>query len=691
MVIDVVGSKDLKPKPEIPGYTIESFESVDTADEIMQLLEDAKTIEAYQSVLEALCRFYEERYNLKNEKQFKQDNPNLIYPAYESFEAFDQWYHNAMEGMHNKSRVALSLYSIVKELENAKPEKVQQELVSIKRLLAEAKERRITNLGIDDYGIGMIFGGVGAIDESFLEIVFSITREKNQEENYDAYLQTPQMVHQELRSKLQFHNDLISPKEFPRFFIAVEKRGKTETIIRVYDIKNAEQPQMLVINEPIDEKNEEEVGQRVKTFVKESLDYLKSLPDQELKQEKEKEQIISIDLVKVPSSLSEILARVGNANIIFDLEINPHEIVNSIDLYGAQTNKEWSEKIRDRRIQVNGRIAGLVLFMPKILKNETPLSERITDRYGNDIIIQRERMIVDADDVTLEPTAFEDYGVSIIIICPTPYVDDPKNVIVQETRIDLSALSERGILNIKNDLVFNVLPSAPIEHEQGIAIHTENPENYPKVREETHRLIAGAKEAESWFKAPGSTKRVHILWAEESSAHFEKVNKETMYVREPLLLTNIFDSQSTGRHEALHLIDDKLKISARPEFKEIYKKYGVLTGGVAEHQFEETAGGHPQDDETEYFASFINSLMWCCEGKNEEGFKKFTQMDLGIGPDSPYVHMLKETAQVILKRIEEIKKETKDSEPWPIEEQLKALIQFIESQLPPSAPESSEQ
>ena len=194
---------------------------------------------------------------------------------------------------------------------------------------------------------------------------------------------------------------------------------------------------------------------------------------------------------------------------------------------------------------------------------------------------------------------------------------------------------------------------------------------------------------ESWFTAPGSIERVHIVMAENPDAHFMKVNKGTLFVREPLLLTTIFDSRSTGRHEALHLIDEQFKISESLEFKAVYEKYKYLAGTVAEHHFEQSAGGHPQDIAGEYFASFINSLM-CCDDP-QESIRKITRMDMGGSLDRPDIHMLKETAQVILKRIEEIKKETKDPESWPIEKQLEGLIEFIESQLPPSAPESPEQ
>lgn len=670
MGIGVTGPEGSK-QPEKPTHAIENFESVDTADEIRQLLEDAETIEAYIRVIDELCRFFEERYHFKNERQFIKDNTADVIPTYKPYEAFDQWWEKALYEIHNKALIALSLYAVVKDLESMQPESIQEELARTKQSLEEAEARGVSNLTINDTGIGTIRQDNFTIDEMIQEI----KEEETAGEKYMLYGFTPKRVRKMVETQLQFHNDLIKPQIFPRFFADLEKKGKDEAIVRVYDLKHPDQTQTLTLNETVDYNNQEMRG-RIKTFIREALRYFRSLSENPPREDQE-QQTVKIDLVEGPSGLAELLSdpSIQNTSFTLNLEGTPDEIGHTITLFGHPQNLEFAQKIEGKRIQLTGSVSGIVLTSDHTREETAPLIETITDRYGNAIIIARDRATIAFDEVTHKPNAFKDIGTRVIIFCPTPYVDDPTEVTLQEFKIDLSGLHERGIIETEQEIVFNVLPSAPIEHDESIAIHTENPENYPKIRDKTHLLVDGAREAEAWFKTEGSIERIHVLMAENPNAHFMKVNKGTLYVKEPLLLTTVFDSRSTGRHEALHLIDEQLKISESPEFKAVYEKYKDLAGTVAEYHFEQSVGGHPQDNAGEYFASFINSLMCCDDPK--ESIQKFTRMDLGGSLDRPDIYMIKETAQVILKRIEEIKKGTKDSEPWLIENQLNALVKFI--------------
>ncbi len=123
-------------------------------------------------------------------------------------------------------------------------------------------------------------------------------------------------------------------------------------------------------------------------------------------------------------------------------------------------------------------------------------------------------------------------------------------------------------------------------------------------------------------------------------------------------------------HETFHQIDDYLfKIEDNENFEAIFKKHkneGYMNFLSERLVFKNAAGGHPMDDEREFFCSFLHSLqnpnileILLPEGNIEEGM----------------LLLVEDTAVVLLKILKKIKKEHK-IENMPIEKQLQAVLNY---------------
>lgn len=227
----------------------------------------------------------------------------------------------------------------------------------------------------------------------------------------------------------------------------------------------------------------------------------------------------------------------------------------------------------------------------------------LEDKYGNVIV----RDVSETDD---HEYFFEDITVNIpmptlapgekkekvpVSIDLSQYgIDVGENVFFHKPQRVLGTVGEGKYLVYSN--------TAKVEIEKGM------------YREKLEKAGEGVEIAEKLFGAEKGAfvKSIFVVNENEENGFFRSADKSMIALTDEHLKAYGSSLDNTGSHEAFHLIDYAFDLTKQPEVQQLFKELPTsFFDEINEKNWSVGGfGGHAQDNEKEFFATFMNSLAY---------------------------------------------------------------------------------
>lgn len=294
--------------------------------------------------------------------------------------------------------------------------------------------------------------------------------------------------------------------------------------------------------------------------------------------------------------------------------------------------------------------------------NDEKISELFTDRYGN--LVHKYFVTFLGQDERIAKKVLRVYPPIVFGESESPETEN------REVALDLSPFGLPDIRGYLHRMVENPLGRVGTERQYGIYTNMDHDMVWEQFVEHFPQLGSGIASAERLFGfKPGTHARnIYIVNAKAANAFFHKKDPGTVVFHNELLM-QIPKSTHIGTHEALHLLDHRYNISGgllaslhislqeHPWFLEEINEKTFLPEA-------EEVGGHAADNEQEFLASFINSLL----------HQDWKHVVTSRTPEFQRLYLA--THRSLLQRLEEIEELDKNA---PILKILREGIVFLET------------
>ncbi len=274
---------------------------------------------------------------------------------------------------------------------------------------------------------------------------------------------------------------------------------------------------------------------------------------------------------------------------------------------------------------------------------------KLKAEHVNEITLYRKQPPEQADTMSglVKPPAYDTYGNLVIhehigtksesdpqvdaVRYIPPYPFGKRGERFKDVNLDLGEFGTPGLLvGLLERPMLEPVPGDP----QGTYVVYATEEIASGFKPEQLAPIAsGARAAETLFgyKPGEAVKNIYVVADEALNAYYSKHDTVTVSFQRGIASSNVgpegerIDAARIGRHEAYHLIDDKLDLSADELWQKLFQSLGPAVIGffgyskppseyyqrLNESGFDPQApimGGHSGDNPQEFLASFLNSL-----------------------------------------------------------------------------------